>query len=100
MDDDAVAEADALSRLERQAAVLGLVVEEITDPKRVNRVQPVPARMPVRRMARVAWMIHHHDTQPFSVDLAGVIHPFGPLAPDIGLALAPLGVPQLAGFRG
>ena len=43
MDDHPVAEPDVTARLDRQAAVLFLVVQEIVQPERVDRVQAVAA---------------------------------------------------------
>ena len=99
MDDHAVAEPDVLPRLDRQAAVLCLVVEEIAHAERIDRVQPVPAGMPIGRMPRIARMIHHHDAHFFSIELARVVHPFRPLAPDVRLPLAALGIDQFPGSR-
>jgi hypothetical protein len=69
VNDDSVPEADVLSRFDRQAAVLRLVVEEVAHAERIDRVQSVPARMPVRRMPWIAGMIHHHDAHVLAVDL-------------------------------
>src|ERR671910_1375241 len=85
MNDHAVAEPRVLPRLDGQAAVLRLVVEEIAHAERIDRVQPVATGVPVGGMPRIARMIHHHDADLFSIELARIVHPFRPLAPHVRL---------------
>src|SRR5258708_6042002 len=70
MYDDAIAEPRMAAGFDRQAAILRLIVEEIAHAERIDRVQPVPPRVPVRRVPRIAGVIHHDDADRFSVDLA------------------------------
>ena len=43
MDDHAITEPDVLARLEVRLPFCGLVVEEVADAERIDRVQPVSA---------------------------------------------------------
>ena len=57
-------------------------------------MQPVPAGVPIGGMPGIARMIHNHDAHLFSIELARVVHPFRPLAPDVRFPLAALGIQQ------
>src|SRR4029450_8514641 len=97
MNDDSVSEAHVLSWFDRQTAVLCLVVEEIAHAERIDRVQAVPPRMPIRRVSRIIGMIHHHHANSFAIEFAQVIDPLRPLAPDIRFPLATLSIGRLTG---
>ena len=79
MDDDSVAEPDVIARLDRQAAVLFLVVEEIVQPERIDRVQAVAARVPVGRMPAGCRDDPSSRRRPFR-------HPARPSSPPIPTA--------------
>src|SRR5882724_4563820 len=83
VDDDAIAEAQRLSRADRQAPIARRVLLEIVQPEDVDPQQTVLAHMPVGGIARIAGMVQHRDPIRLAIDLAREVHPFGALAPGI-----------------
>src|SRR3982751_5778117 len=97
VDDDAEAEAQRLAGLDREAAVARFVVFEIVHPENIGGEETVIARVPIRRMARIAWVVEDRDPDGMTVNIAGEVGPFRALAPHQLLARFVLRIDELAG---
>src|SRR6266849_1480799 len=92
MNDHAIAKANRMPRLDRHAAVSTLVVQKIVKAEDICREEPVAARMPVCRVARIGRMVEDGDPQLLAVNLTEVVHPARAMSPDLRLAAAAFGI--------
>ena len=83
-----VSETDGLPLLQRVAAILGLVIIEVVQAKRIHGKKSIAANVPVSRVAEAGWMVEDRHADVLAIDFGCVVDPVRRLSPTTLLALA------------